>query len=70
MEDVCTTAAQIKAWSQNLGHENVATTLTSYGKIDPARQGELVGATMIEPIRDDDELLATIRALVAAKASG
>ena len=31
-----------KAWSQNLGHEHVTTTLTSYGNIGPYRQGELV----------------------------
>jgi integrase len=31
-----------KAWSQNLGHEHVSTTLTSYGNIGPYRQGELV----------------------------
>ena len=31
-----------KAWSQNLGHEHVSTTLTSYGSIGPHRQGELI----------------------------
>lgn len=43
MEVVCRTPEQIKAWSQNLGHEHVATTLTSYGRIDPHRQGEVIG---------------------------
>jgi integrase len=42
MENVCRTPEQIKAWSQNLGHEHVATTLTSYGRIDPHRQGEVI----------------------------
>ena len=37
MQKTCRTPEQIKAWSQNLGHENIATTLTSYGKIDPHR---------------------------------
>jgi integrase len=32
----------LKAWSQNLGHENIATTLTSYGRIDPHRQGDVI----------------------------
>ncbi len=32
----------LKAWSQNLGHETIATTLTSYGRIDPYRQGEVI----------------------------
>jgi integrase len=30
-----------KAWSQNLGHESVVTTFSSYGTIAPARQGEI-----------------------------
>ena len=38
----CTTPEQFKAWSQNLGHESTLTTFTSYGHIDPHRQGELI----------------------------
>ena len=38
----CKTPELIKVWSQNLGHEGVTTTLTSYGKIDLHRQGELL----------------------------
>jgi integrase len=41
-EDHAPTIAHFKAWSQNLGHEHVSTTLTSYGNIGPHRQGELV----------------------------
>lgn len=37
------TPEQMKAWSQNLGHEQVMTTLTSYGKVPVHRQGELIG---------------------------
>ena len=44
MQTVCRTPQQIKAWSQNLGHENVATTLTSYGTIDPHQKGEVISA--------------------------
>jgi len=65
LEDVCITPAQIKAWSQNLGHENVATTLTSYGKIDPHKQGEVIGAISIERDADENEILAAIRQLIA-----
>ena len=32
----------MKAWSQNLGHADVLTTFTSYGKVPTHRQGELV----------------------------
>jgi integrase len=39
---VCSTVAAFKAWSQNLGHERVMTTLTSYGNVSPHRQAELI----------------------------
>ena len=41
-EQVCTTPEQFKAWSQNLGHSRVMTTLTSYGTVAPHRQAELI----------------------------
>lgn len=43
-QQVCTSAEQFKAWSQNLGHENVLTTLTSYGEVPCERQGEIIRA--------------------------
>jgi hypothetical protein len=33
---------EFKAWSQNLGHEHVMTTLTSYGRMSVQEQGRLV----------------------------
>ena len=33
---------ELKAWSQNLGHDQLLTTLTSYGTLPEARQAELV----------------------------
>jgi integrase/recombinase XerD len=41
-EQVCQTPEEFKAWSQNLGHEHVLTTFTSYGHVSTHRQGELV----------------------------
>ena len=41
-EKLCRSAEEFKAWSQNLGHEQVSTTLTSYGAIPPLRQGEII----------------------------
>lgn len=41
-ERVCRTPEQFKAWSQNLGHESVLTTLSSYGAVAAHRQGELL----------------------------
>lgn len=32
----------LKSWSQNLGHEGLLTTLTSYGSVPTERQGELI----------------------------
>lgn len=34
----------LKAWSQNLGHADVMTTLTSYGSVPMHRQGALIRA--------------------------
>jgi integrase len=64
MQTVCRTPEQIKAWSQNLGHENVATTLTSYGKIDPFRQGDVIAGITLDTMQPDNDVLAKIRALV------
>lgn len=68
IEDVCATAAQIKAWTQNLGHENATTTLTSYEKIDAHRQGEVIGAISIGETTGEGDILASIRELIARKA--
>lgn len=38
----CTTPAEIKAWSMNLGHDNISTTIDDYGAISPQRQGEII----------------------------
>jgi integrase len=38
----CSNAEAFKSWSQNLGHEGVLTTLTSYGAVEPARQAEII----------------------------
>lgn len=35
---------QMKAWSQNLGHERLMTTWTSYGNIDDYQTGEIMAA--------------------------
>ncbi|MBU0657168.1 MAG: tyrosine-type recombinase/integrase [Gammaproteobacteria bacterium] len=41
-EKMCRTPEEFKAWSQNLGHENVLTTFTSYGEVQCQRQGEII----------------------------
>lgn len=41
-EKICRTPEDFKAWSQNLGHEHVLTTFTSYGEIPEHQQGEII----------------------------
>lgn len=38
---LCQSPEALKAWSQNLGHEEVLTTLYSYGTVSDTRQGEI-----------------------------
>jgi integrase/recombinase XerD len=59
----CQRPEQFKAWSQNLGHEGVLTTLTSYGPVDSGRQAELIrgleGAAGQEE-RDTEEIVRAV----------
>lgn len=41
-ERICQTPEQFKAWSQNLGHEGVLTTLFAYGTVPEGRQHEIM----------------------------
>lgn len=45
----CKTPEQFKAWSQNLGHDAVLTTLVSYGTVSDMRQGEILQAMVARP---------------------
>lgn len=40
-ERTCRTPEEFKAWSQNLGHESVLTTFTSYGEVSSRRQAQI-----------------------------
>ena len=52
------TPEQLKAWSQNLGHENVLTTLGSYGRVSSERQGEVIAALRQPPGTPANEVTA------------
>jgi integrase len=59
------TLEEAKAWSQNLGHDDLLTTLNSYGQIARERQGELIARlgnraanTPIDQASDEDLLEA------------
>jgi len=40
--DLCQTPEQFKAWSQNLGHESVVTTISAYCPVSQERQKQLI----------------------------
>ncbi len=40
-QQLCQTPEEFKSWSQNLGHDDVLTTLYSYGEVQQHRQGEI-----------------------------
>jgi hypothetical protein len=40
--DLCKSPEAFKAWSQNLGHEKVSTTFTSYGAAACERQSQIL----------------------------
>lgn len=58
--------AQMKAWSQNLGHDKVLTTFTSYGQLPVHRQGELISQSR-SPSRTGQsaEQIAALEALLS-----
>ena len=68
-ERQCRNPEEFKAWSQNLGHEQVMTTFFSYGEVAPRRQAEIIrdlarpkaGAEELDPT-----LLGVARVLQAA----
>ncbi len=41
-DEICTSLEQLKAWSMNLGHEHLATTVNSYIPVSRERQAELL----------------------------
>lgn len=59
----CSTPEMLKAWSQNLGHNEVLTTLTSYGGVSSTRQAQIlhqIGLPSIEPVSLADEMAAVL----------
>jgi integrase len=69
-EQVCKSPEDFKAWSQNLGHEQVLTTFMSYGAVATERQGEIIrglGKPLLHtPSAADDFVEAVFRKLRAS----
>lgn len=72
-EKLCRSAEEMKAWSQNLGHEGVLTTFTSYGQVSASRQGEIIRQLALReesldvPIESPPEVQAFFARMVAAE---
>jgi len=61
-------AEELKAWSQNMGHNSVLTTIGTYGPISRERQAEIIGGLGKKPpaITPDDSMVENIARRVAA----
>lgn len=69
-ERTCSTPEEFKAWSQNLGHEQVLTTLTSYGEVAPYRQAEIIRTLGARPAGTTDRKELARRLMELAVAAG
>jgi hypothetical protein len=62
---------QLKAWSQNMGHESVLTTLGSYGTLSPYEQADVMRELALreaeQPGLGEGDILNQIRALVSSR---
>lgn len=62
-QEICQSPEEYKAWSQNLGHEQVLTTFTSYGHVDTSRQGQIIRGLSAPQLSRERDLSALARAL-------
>ena len=66
-EQRCQTPEQFKAWSQNLGHEQVMTTFASYGSVSASRQAEIIRSLALE-VEPDESVKEVARQLMRLNA--
>jgi len=62
-EKVCRTPEQFKAWSQNLGHEKVLTTFSSYGAVAAERQRDII-RELAQPMDPDPQFQEILKQLM------
>ncbi|WP_020564436.1 tyrosine-type recombinase/integrase [Methylosarcina fibrata] len=67
-QQLCQTPEEFKSWSQNLGHEDVLTTLYSYGHVQPHRQGEIIQQLKLPRVSTNQNADEIARAVVKAMA--
>jgi integrase len=69
-EQTCRTPEDFKAFSQNIGHDKVLTTFTSYGEVPTERQAQIVRSLKARKAdaANDSKLMADLAALVSRHA--
>ena len=71
-ERICLSPEAAKAWSKNMGHDDMLVTFTSYGDVSPQRQAELIlelGSESTAP-KDQSAIAAMEDLLARMKAKG
>jgi integrase len=63
-EQLCHNAEDFKVWSQNLGHEHVSTTFTSYGHVPIHRHVEVMHGFAARDVAPTPGQIAQLRALL------
>ena len=63
-EIACRSPEEFKAWSQNLGHEGVLTTFTSYGEVSRHRQAEIIRSASLYKLGAQEELAELANRLI------
>jgi len=64
--DLGLSVRELKAWSQNMGHESVHTSLASYGRLDDHEKADVMRGIGGRVGSDQADKVAAIKALVAA----
>jgi integrase len=64
-EKLCVTPEQFKAWSQNIGHEKVLTTFSSYGEVAAERQRDII-RELSQPMEPDPQFQEMLKQLMRA----
>ena len=64
-EKLCRTPEQMKAWSQNLGHDDVLTTFTSYGAVQLQQQAAILTRLQCETIDAERADLEQLRSVLS-----
>ncbi len=63
-QTICLTPEEFKAWSQNLGHEEVLTTFRSYGHVSNREQGEILERLRLPQSPSETEVEKITKAVV------